>query len=598
MLDKVMNVSSKIDCNVTNFKKDLGFLELGFALLISFVVFNLVFGTNVYGFTELSLVGFEIDNGSSPTAVKSFNESQDKMLNYAYSLPDLFSKVEKSVVQITEPGSIQSVEPNPSRLGSGFVYDKLGHIITNFHVVDGSKNNKAYVTFLDGVSYEGEIIGADPYSDLAVVKLSGVDKNISSKLIPLELANSSTVRIGEKVVAVGNPFGLSGSLSEGIISGLGRLMPAGGQDESPPKEFENKLSQIPSPSFSIPDIIQTDAAINPGNSGGPLIDMNGKVIGINTAIFSNTGVYSGIGFAIPSNFLIKIVPELIKKGSYEHPYIGINGFDITPEIAKMLKLPEAIGFLVVNVTDGSPASQSGIIGGNQTVQVNGIPLKIGGDIITHIDDKSVRKVDDILSYLENHKTIGENVNLTILRGPNLVEKEISMNLTSRPTHESYLNRPALGILGLDLTPEIANLLNLNHSDGFLITSIIENSSASKAHLRGGYIVNEINGTLVELGGDIITKIDNHSIKTQDDIQEYLKLKKIGDSITITILRDGDYKTLSLIIEKVSESQRELEESIQDPSDQNPLSSQSLEQFLESCLKILPKEICDSMIIIR
>lgn len=121
MLDKVMNVSSKIDCNVTNFKKDLGFLELGFALLISFVVFNLVFGTNVYGFTELSLVGFEIDNGSSPTAVKSFNESQDKMLNYADSLPDLFSKVEKSVVQITEPGSIQSVEPNPSRLGSGFV---------------------------------------------------------------------------------------------------------------------------------------------------------------------------------------------------------------------------------------------------------------------------------------------------------------------------------------------------------------------------------------------------------------------------------------------------------------------------------------------
>ena len=147
--------------------------------------------------------------------------------DYSNSLPDLFDKVEKSVVQITEPGSTQATEPNPSRLGSGFVYDKLGHIVTNFHVVDGSKNNKVYVTFLDGVSYEGDIVGTDPYSDLAVIKLSEVDKNVSSKLVPLELSNSSTIRIGQKVVAVGNPFGLSGSLSEGIISGLGRLMPAG-----------------------------------------------------------------------------------------------------------------------------------------------------------------------------------------------------------------------------------------------------------------------------------------------------------------------------------------------------------------------------------
>lgn len=594
-----MNMSDDIAFNITNFKNmGIGFLGLGFAILTSLAVFTIVFGTNIYGTTDITFGDFETDNGTMSSTVKSFNESQNNVPNYTDSLPDLFAKVEKSVVQITEPGSLQSVEPYPSRLGSGFVYDNLGHIITNFHVVDGSKNNKAYITFLDGVSYEGEIIGTDPYSDLAVIKLLDMDKNISSKLIPLELANSSTVRIGEKVVAVGNPFGLSGSLSEGIVSGLGRLMPAGGQNEPPSKEFGNKLGQPPSSSFSIPDIIQTDAAINPGNSGGPLIDMNGRVIGINTAIFSNTGVYSGIGFALPSNFLIKIVPELIQKGSYEHPYIGINGFDITPEIAKMINLPEAVGFLVVNVTEGSPASQSGILGGNKTVQINGIPLKIGGDIITHIDDKSVRKVDDILSYLENHKTIGENVNLTILRGPSLVEKEISMNLTSRPTHEGDLNNPALGILGLDLNPQIANLLNLTQSDGFLITSIIENSSASKANLRGGYIVNEINGTLVELGGDIITKIDNHSIKSQGDIRDYLKTKKIGDSIIITILRNGDYRTISLTIEQMSDSQRKLEENIQNPSNQNPLPSQSLEQFLQSCSKILPKEICDSMIIVR
>ncbi|HEX5904858.1 MAG TPA: trypsin-like peptidase domain-containing protein [Candidatus Nitrosocosmicus sp.] len=584
---------------ITKFKKKgIVPMRLVFSLLVTLTVFSIIFGLNAHGSADLLSVQFETRNGSSDTNSNTFNITQETSPNYSDSLPDLFAKVEKSVVQITEPGSLQSAEANPSRLGSGFVYDNLGHIVTNFHVVDGSMNDKAYITFLDGVSYEGEIIGTDPYSDLAVVKLINVDTNVSSKLVPLALGNSSTVKIGEKVVAVGNPFGLSGSLSEGIISGLGRLMPVGEQNELPPGDPREQLAQNASPSFSIPDIIQTDAAINPGNSGGPLIDMNGRVIGINTAIFSNTGVYSGIGFAIPSNFLSKIIPELIQKGSYQHPYIGINGFDITPEIANLVNLPEAVGFLVVNVTDGSPASRSGIVGGNQTVQVNGIPLKIGGDIITHIDDKSVRKVDDILSYLENHKEIGDNVNLTVLRGPNLTEKVISMNLTARPSHESDLNNPALGILGLDLSPQIANLLNLTQLDGFLITSIIENSSASKANLKGGYIVNDVNGTLVELGGDIITKIDNHVIKSQNDLREYLKTKKIGDTLIITVLRNGEYKTIPLTLEQISDSQRRLKESIEHPSGQIPLPSQSLEQFLESCSKILSREICESMIIPR
>ncbi|HSA75249.1 MAG TPA: trypsin-like peptidase domain-containing protein [Candidatus Nitrosocosmicus sp.] len=591
-----MNVSMVV---ITKFKKKgIVHLRLVFSVLVTLTVFSIIFGLNAHGSADLSTAEFETRNGSSDINSNTFNITQETSPNYSDSLPDLFAKVEKSVVQITEPGSLQSAEANPSRLGSGFVYDKLGHIVTNFHVVDGSMNDKAYITFLDGVSYEGEIIGTDPYSDLAVVKLINVDTNVSSKLVPLALGNSSTVKIGEKVVAVGNPFGLSGSLSEGIISGLGRLMPVGEQNELPPGDPREQLAQNSSPSFSIPDIIQTDAAINPGNSGGPLIDMNGRVIGINTAIFSNTGVYSGIGFAIPSNFLSKIIPELIQKGSYQHPYIGINGFDITPEIANLVNLPEAVGFLVVNVTDGSPASRSGIVGGNQTVLVNGIPLKIGGDIITHIDDKSVRKVDDILSYLENHKKIGDNVNLTVLRGPNLTEKVISMNLTARPSHESDLNNPALGILGLDLSPQIANLLNLTQSDGFLITSIIENSSASKANLKGGYIVNDVNGTLVELGGDIITKIDNHVIKSQDDLREYLETKKIGDTLIITVLRNGEYKTIPLTLEQISDSQRRLKESIEHPSGQIPLPSQSLEQFLESCSKILSKEICESMIIPR
>ena len=484
-------------------------------------------------------------------------------------------------------------------MGSGFVYDTLGHIVTNFHVVDGSKNNKVYVTFLDGVSYEGDIIGTDPYSDLAVLKLSEVDKNVSSKLVPLELGNSSTIRIGQKVVAVGNPFGLSGSLSEGIISGLGRLMPAGDNGGSPQNPFDKPQIMKPVPSFSIPDIIQTDAAINPGNSGGPLIDMSANVIGINTAIFSNTGVYSGIGFAIPSNFLTKIVPLLIKNGEYDHPYIGINGFDITPEIAKLLNLPEAVGFLVVNVTDDSPAKLSGILGGNKSMLINGLPIELGGDIVTEIDNKPVRKVDDILSYLENYKRIGDNVTLTVLRGPDLVKQAVTIPLTARPSLETNLTNPSLGVIGLDVTPEIAKLMNISRDNGFLITSIIGNSSASKANLRGSYVVTEVNGTVLELGGDIIVKMDSVDIKNQMDIKNYLKTKNIGDSIIITLLRDDNYLTKSLVLEPISENQRILEDSKKTENNlSHPLTQDDLKEFLESCAKVLPREACESMIIIK
>lgn len=566
--------------------------------LTSFFVIACLFSVN----TSHSI---ELDSGSGNTSTFELDQLIPKashnntIRDYNNSLPDLFDKVEKSVVQITEPGTTQATEPNPSRLGSGFVYDNLGHIVTNFHVVDGSKNNKVYVTFLDGVSYEGDIVGTDPYSDLAVIKLSEVDKNVSSKLVPLELGNSSTIRIGEKVVAVGNPFGLSGSLSEGIISGLGRLMPAGDNGGSPQNPFDKTQIVEPVPSFSIPDIIQTDAAINPGNSGGPLIDMSANVIGINTAIFSNTGVYSGIGFAIPSNFVTKIVPLLIKNGEYDHPYIGINGYDITPEIAKLLNLPEAVGFLVINVTDDSPAQMAGILGGNKSMLINGLPIELGGDIITEIDNKPVRKVDDILSYLENYKRIGDNVNLTVLRGPDLVKQVVTIQLTARPSLETNLTSPSLGLIGLDVTPEIAKLMNISRDNGFLITSIIGNSSASKANLRGGYIVTEVNGTALELGGDIIVKMDSVDIKNQMDIKNYLKTKNIGDSVIITVLRDGGYLTKSLILEPISENQRILEDSKTTGNDfPSPLLQDDLKEFLESCVKVLPREACESMIIIK
>jgi len=376
-------------------------------------------------------------------------------------------------------------------------------------------------------------------------------------------------------------------------------MPAGNNGDSPQNPFDKPQIIKPSPSFSIPDIIQTDAAINPGNSGGPLIDMSANVIGINTAIFSNTGVYSGIGFAIPSNFLTKIIPLLIKNGEYDHPYIGVNGFDITPEISKLLNLPEAVGFLVINVTDDSPAKLAGILGGNKSMLINGLPIKLGGDIVTEIDSKSVRKVDDILSYLENYKQVGDNVTLTVLRGPDLVKQTITIPLTARPALETNLTHPSLGVIGLDVTPEIAKLMNISRENGFLITSIIDNSSASKANLRGSYVVTEVNGTVLELGGDIIVKMDNVDVKNQMDIKNYLRTKSIGDSIVITLFRDKHYLTKSMVLEPITENQRILEDSKKTTNDMShPLSQDDLKEFLESCAKVLPREACESMIIIK
>ena len=320
------------------------------------------------------------------------------------TLPELFEKVERSVVQVTETDGETNLIG--SRLGSGFVYDEEGHIITNYHVVAGSNGNPE-VTFLDGTTYQATVVGTDPFTDLAVIRVSGLDQD---KLVPLQIGDSSTLRVGEKVVAIGNPFGLSGSMTEGIVSGLGRLLPASDPQMQAQAEFS---------SFSIPDIIQTDAAINPGNSGGPLINERGEVVGINTAIFSATGLYSGVGFAVPANAIKKVIPSLIETGSYNHPYLGIVGTDITPRIAEILGLQEARGFLVTGVSPDSPAEKAGIRGGSAPGLINGMEIITGGDIIVGIDGNTVRKIDDILTHLERDKQIGDEVVLTIVREGNI-----------------------------------------------------------------------------------------------------------------------------------------------------------------------------------
>ena len=309
--------------------------------------------------------------------------------NTEISLSELFEKSQDGVVKV----SVRKLNQNATgrSVGSGFVYDVMGHIITNNHVVDGAQ--RITVTFLDGTSYDAKVIGTDKFTDIAVIKVEADP----SLLHPLPVGDSSQLRIGDQVAAIGNPFGLSGSMTSGIVSQVGRLLANPG---------------IP---FSIPDIIQTDAAINPGNSGGPLLNMKGEVIGINTAIQSDTGEFTGVGFAVPSKTISKIAPVLIKDGYYHHTWLGITGIDVDPDIASILNLKDAKGFLIVTVVKGSPADKAGLHGSTETKELDGIKYQIGGDIILSIDHKKVRKIDDILVYLQREKNVGDKIVLEVLR---------------------------------------------------------------------------------------------------------------------------------------------------------------------------------------
>ena len=304
------------------------------------------------------------------------------------SLMEIFEKAEPGVVRVN---TIRNQTANETGgVGSGFVFDKKGHIITNAHVIEGS--TKTVVTFLDGRSYNAEIIGVDEYTDIGVIKV-----NADLKLLnPLSLGDSSNLDVGEPIAAIGNPFGLSGSMTSGIVSQMGRLLPSGS-------------------GYSIPDVIQTDAAINPGNSGGPLLNMRGNIVGINTAIQSTTGEFTGVGFAIPSQTVAKIVPTLISEGEYKHPWIGISGRDIDPDTANVLGLKDALGFLIITVVENSPASDAGLIGSDKIIEVDGKEYPVGGDVIVAVDGMDVRKIDDILVHLQRVKTVGDEMNLEVLR---------------------------------------------------------------------------------------------------------------------------------------------------------------------------------------
>ncbi len=293
--------------------------------------------------------------------------------------------------------------------GSGFVWDAKGHIVTNNHVVDGA--TQITVVFADGTTLEASIVGTDPQSDLAVIQ---VDAS-KATLTPIKLGDSSSVQVGDLVIAIGNPYGLEGSMTQGIVSALSRSLTV---DESNP---------FYSSSYTIPDIIQTDAAINPGNSGGVLLNVSGEVIGVTSAIESTTGSNVGIGYAIPANIVSKVVPVLISDGSYTHPSLGLTGETLTPSIASRVGMDTTLrGVLVLSVTQNGPADQAGIQGSTQRMTYPGQVMITGGDVITAVDGQAVNTYEDLISYIFNQTKVGQAVSLSVLRDGKRINVDITL----------------------------------------------------------------------------------------------------------------------------------------------------------------------------
>jgi S1-C subfamily serine protease len=337
----------------------------------------------------------------------------EKPLDLEYQdtlLTGIYEKVNPGIV------SIQVLSDLGSSLGSGFVFDKTGHIVTNFHVVEGAKDLE--VDFPSGIKIRGEVVGTDLDSDIAVIKVNAPEE----ALFPLTMGDSNQLKIGQSVIAIGNPFGLTGTMTLGIVSARGRTLDSMRQSQ----EGGN---------FVAGGIIQTDAAINPGNSGGPLLNLHGEVIGINRAIRTDTTTStgepanSGIGFAVPVNIVKRVVPVLIEKGGYDYPYLGISYHDeISLLFQEALGLSQSTGVYVVQVVPGGPAEKAGLKGGDRTTDIPG--MDAGGDLIVAADGKPVLIFGDLLSYLMENKSPGDTLVLTIIRDKE--KKEVTLTLGKRP----------------------------------------------------------------------------------------------------------------------------------------------------------------------
>ncbi len=350
-----------------------------------------------------------IETGTPP-------QSQPPQENLTVSIPQ--QEALTALYEQALPGvvSIRVITDQGGGLGSGFVLDDQGHIVTNFHVVDGAK--QVEVDFASGYKTYGTVIGTDLDSDLAVIKVDVP----AEELYPLRMGDSNQLKVGQTVVAIGNPFGLSGTMTTGIISALGRTLDSA--HDAPGGGF-----------FTAGDIIQTDAAINPGNSGGPLFNLNGEVIGINRAIrttnYTEAGdpLNSGIGFAVSINIVKRVVPGLIEDGKYDYPYIGISALsELSLHEIDALGLDRYTGAYVISVAPGSPADRAGVQAGTRQSGIDSLPQ--GGDLITAIDGQPVLQFDDLLKYLINNKSPGDTVTLTVLRDGD--ETDLTITLAKRP----------------------------------------------------------------------------------------------------------------------------------------------------------------------
>jgi len=411
--------------------------------------------------------------------------------------------------------------------GSGFVWDKEGHIVTNNHVVDGA--DKISVTFYDGTTVSGEVVGTDPDSDLAVVKVDVP----ADRLQPVQVADSTQVKVGQLAVAIGNPFALESTMTVGFVSALGRLLPVDSGNGQ-------------GPGYSIPDVIQTDAPINPGNSGGVLVDDQGQVVGVTSAIISPIGASAGIGFAIPSAIVEKVVPVLIKSGNYEHSWLGVSGVSLNPDLADAMNLKsDQRGALVMEVVSGGPADKAGLQGSDRQVNIEGQDVRVGGDVIIAIDGQPVKEFDDVVTYLVRATEVGQKVTLTVLRDSK--EETIQVTLAARPKAEALSEQTQagqtsgawLGIAGQTITPEIAQAMDLSENQpGVLVGQVQAGSPAEEAGLRGSYMPATINGQSLLVGGDIITALDDQPVSRMEDLQGLIRQAEPGQKVTLTILRDG------------------------------------------------------------
>ena len=422
--------------------------------------------------------------------------------------------------------------------GSGFVWDKEGHIVTNNHVVEGA--DEIEVTFADGMTVSGTVVGADPDSDLALVKV----ELPADQLHPVQLTDSTQVKVGQLAVAIGNPFGLENTMTVGFVSAMGRSLPV----ESDGGE---------GPSYTIPDIIQTDAPINPGNSGGVLVNGDGEVIGVTAAIASPVRASAGIGFVIPSAIVQKVVPVLIEKGRYMHPWLGISGTSLDPDLAQAMKLEaDQHGALVVDVTPGGPADKAGLRGSDQKITVDGEDRQVGGDVIVAINGQPVQTFDDLVTYLVRSTEVGEKVTLTVLRDGR--EQQVEVTLSERPSSKQEA-RPAseettaegawLGITGMTLSPEVAKAMDLSEDQrGVLVEEVASSSPAEKAGLRGSDKSVTISGQRLLVGGDVIVAWDGQAVAQMEELRALVGKAQVGQEITLKILRDGKQIEVQVTLE--------------------------------------------------